>query len=148
MWCAGARADRGVVEIDPGIVDLRLVRGDGGLKLADLRLLGVDALPAGEIAPRKIEIAGEIGARIDELRLDTLLVRLHLAQHRLEGARIDQCQHVASLDVLPFLEVDLDELAIDLRFHRRRVEGDDRAEADWESTWASLTFERHAAPAR
>ena len=28
------------------------------------------------------------------------------------------------------------------------VPSDDRAEADWESTWASLTFERHAAPAR
>ncbi len=122
-------ADRRVVEIDPGIVDLRLVGGDRRLELTDLRLLGVDALPAGEVAPREVEIAAEIGPRIGELRLVALLVRLHLAQRRLEGTRIDQRQHVAGLDVLTLLEIDLDELAVDLRLHRRRVEGDDRAEA-------------------
>ena len=51
----------------------------------------------------------------------------------LEGGGVDLRQHVAALDVLAFVERDLDELAFDLRAHRDGVErphGADAVEID------------------
>ena len=67
--------------------------------------------------------------RVDELRLGEIAGGGHLVDLRLIGTRIDLCQQVALVHVLPFDEVDADDLSLDLAGDQHRVVGDNRADA-------------------
>ncbi len=121
-------ADIGKAEIEPGILDLRLIGLDRGLQLLHQRLLLVIGLP--RLGPGREELApaGEIGLRADELRLVLLLRRHRLVERGLERAGIDLDQRRAGLDVLAFGKGDLDDLAVDPALDRDHVERLDRAD--------------------
>ena len=74
-------------------------------------------------------IAGQVDALVGELRLVLRLLGDGLVVGRLVERRIDLAEHVALLDVLAFGEIHRDQLAVDLRAHRHRVERTDRADA-------------------
>ena len=78
-------------------------------------------------------VALEIDPGVGQQRLVLRLLGDGLVELRLVGGRVDARQHVALLDVLAFLEVDAEQLAVDLRAHGDGVErlgGADRVEID------------------
>ena len=66
--------------------------------------------------------------RIVELRFVERLLGDRLVELRLVGDGIDLRQDIAALDVLAFLEIDGEDLAVDLRAHGDRVAGLGRAD--------------------
>ena len=86
------------------------------------------ALAGGELL-----VADKIVLGVGELRLVLRLLGDGLVELGLVGGRIDAREHVALLDVLAFLEIDRDQLAVDLRAHGHGVErfdGADRLQID------------------
>ena len=78
-------------------------------------------------------VAIEIDLGIGELRFVLRLLGDRLVELRLIDDGIDARQHVALLDVLAFLEVDAEQLAVDLRTHGHgveRLDGADGVEID------------------
>ena len=107
---------------------LALVDHQGSLILADQRLLGVELLAGDRILGDQLAVALEVGLGVLEQRLVLLLLADRLLQGDVVGPRIDQGQNVALLHHLAFLEVDLEELAGDLRLDVDRVQRRDRSE--------------------
>ena len=96
---------------------------------SDQRLLLVIALPGLEPGAEELGIAVEIELGAGELGLVLLLGRLRLFERRLVGPRIDLEQRIAFLDLLAFLEIDLDDLAVDPGLDGDHVVGLNRADA-------------------
>jgi len=126
---ADRRADRRVVELDLGGVDLRRVGGDRRLELRHLRQLRVDALPARILALAEILEAREVELGIGEQRLVLRLLGDRLIELRLVDHRIDLAENIALFDVLPFGEVDRDQFAVDLRANQNIVQRTNRTDA-------------------
>ena len=98
-------------------------------QLRHLRLLRVQQLRRGKALLLQRRVAVEIGLGVGELGLVAIAVRGELFDLRLIGTRIDLRQQVAGMHVLPFGEVDADDLALDLAAHDDGVVGDHRADA-------------------
>ena len=58
----------------------------------------------------ELGVALEVALGVGELRLVERLLGLRLVELGLVGGGIDQRQHVAALDLLPFLELDAEDL--------------------------------------
>jgi ribosome biogenesis GTPase len=76
--------DRCVVELHPGIVDLRLIGFDGGFKLVDRGRLGIEGLSAGVLARNQFGGPRQIGAGVCQHRLIFFEIGFGLPQRRLE----------------------------------------------------------------
>ena len=74
-----------------------------------------------------MRVAFEIALGVGELRLVQRLLGDRLVELRLIGGRIDLGEQVAFLDVLAFLEIDAEDVAIDLRPNGDSVPGLRRA---------------------
>jgi hypothetical protein len=115
------RPDRGVVELNLGAFDRRLITFDGRLELAHQRILCVHALLGRKVAelgdPFQIEFC------ILELRLILGDGRLGLVERRLKRTRVDLGEDIARLDVLAFGKRDLVELPVHAGLDHDRVEG-------------------------
>ena len=155
------RPDLGVAELEAGVLHGRLVRLDDGAGRVDGRAGRLDRrrqallvrahlivllarheaalgqalvavlLDAGVLVLRRIP--HEVGLCLRDLGLVLGELGLRLLELRLEGARVDREQEIADLDLLPFGEVDPQQLAADQRQHGdRRVCLDiaDRPELD------------------
>ena len=88
------------------------------LQRVDRGLLLVVALARLEARADQLAVALEIELGAGELRLVALLGGVRLVERRLERPRIDLEQQIARLDVLAFLEGDLDDLAVDAGLDR------------------------------
>ena len=83
--------------------------------------------------PPSLAVALEIAPGVGELHLVERLLGDGLVELGLVGGGIDLGQHVAALDVLPFLEIDAEDAAVDLRPHGHdvaRLGGADAVEID------------------
>ena len=103
--------DIGEFEVEPGIVDRRLVGLDRTLVLAHQRHGVVQGLLGDAVLGIQPAIALEVDLGVLQLRLVLQQGALGLEQGVLVGPRIDLRQQVAGLDHLPFLEVDLDQFS-------------------------------------
>ena len=116
---AGAAGDRrddlGVAQHGHCVVDRRLIALHLRFELRDQRLLRIGLLLRAGVHRGEARVAFQIDARIGERRLVLRLLGDGLVVLRLIGARIDLGEHEALLDVLAFLEGDLDDLPADLR---------------------------------
>ncbi len=124
----GGVAEHGLGVFDRGLVGLHL-RGI----LGDQRPLGIGLLAVDGVGGRQSFIAIEIDLGVGEYRFVLRLLGHRLIELRLIGGGIDARQHVALLDVLAFLEVDAEQLAVDLRAHGHgveRLDGADGVEID------------------
>ena len=83
------RADVGKAEINPGILDLRLVGLDPGLQLRHQRLLLVIGLARFDALRHQLSPAHQVLLGARQLRLVLLLGRVGLVDRRLERPRID-----------------------------------------------------------
>ena len=139
---AGAAGDRrndlGVVEDRLGVVDLRLIELHLGFLLRHRHFLGVELLARDRVAGHELRVAFEIEPRVGERRFVQRLLRHRLIVGGLIGGGVDLRQHIAALDLLAFGVVDAEQLAVDLRPHRHRVQGSDGADA--------VEIDRHVGP--
>ena len=108
--------------------------------LENCAALVVDRLRAHEIVPAELRHAVEDQLGVGEIGVVLVSPRLGLIERRLEGARVDDGEKVAFLDVLALLEQHLLQLAIDTGADGDRVERLDRAEI--------VQMDRHVAPHR
>ena len=123
---AGAPRDRGN-DLGPGqigalIIDSGLVRFHLGFELRDQRLLGVRLLLRAGIGLGQVDVADQIYSGIGERRFILRFFGDRLVILGLIDRRVDLRQHEALLDVLSFLEKDIDQLSVDLRADRDGVE--------------------------
>ena len=119
------RADGGIVEIEPGELDLGLAGADGGGKGADLRP-GIIHLGLWRIALRRQILQPlHIGHRLGMARAVAGEDGLRFLQLRLQRPRIEPEQHVALVDGLPFPDQRREQLAL-----YPRLDGDGRAGLD------------------
>ena len=107
----------------------RLVGRNRALERIDFRLLLVAQLDRLDALAGHLDVAVEVQFGADQLRLVARLGRGGFVERGLEGPRIDLEQRVAGLDVLAFLEGDLDDLAVDARLDDGHVVGLHRADA-------------------
>ena len=112
----------GVGEDGPRIVDGGLVELELGFELGDHRFLRVELLFVDSIGDSQPGVTLEIKAGICELCFVLRLLRDGLVVCSLVGDRVDLGQHVPLVDVLPFPERNLDELAVHLGAYRDRIE--------------------------
>ncbi len=119
--------DRGVTEDGARVFNRGLVGLDLRFLLFDQRLLRVDLL-LGNGKCADLAEALEITLGIVEQRFVQCLLGDRLVELGLVGGGIDLRQDVPALDVLPFLEIDREYLAVDLRAHRDGVAGFGRAD--------------------
>src|ERR1051325_3687708 len=130
---ADRRGDAGIGKLQPRVVDHRLVRAHRALVLAHQRGLGVDLLLGDRVLLEQRLVALEVDARVREQRLVLDELALGLVELNLEGPGIDLREHLPLFYILPFGEVDADELAVhaaadDDRAHRHH--GAQAAEID------------------
>src|SRR5215472_13990710 len=123
------RTDIAIAEIELGRVDLCLIALYGGLQLRYQRPLVVIALSRLITGPDELLIALQLELSPCQLRLVLLFGCLRLLQLRLIGTGIDLEQRVPGTDLLAFLEIDLDDLAVDPALDGDRVVRLDRADA-------------------
>ena len=109
--------------------DRRLVGLDCRLQLRHLRGLRLDQLRGGPALIAQGRIALEVGLCVRELGLVAAAIGVRLIELRLIRTRIDHGEQVAGLYGLPFGEIDLRDLPLDLAAHDHGVVGDDRADA-------------------
>ncbi len=127
------RDDLGVAQCRLRVVDRRLVGLQLRFVLRHQRALGVRLLRRTGLGGGKLLIANEVEARIGEQRLILRLLGHRLIEGRLVECGVDFGQHITGLDVLPFLEVDRQQLAVDLSADRHGVHclhGADAVEID------------------
>ena len=118
---ADRRGDRRIAELRLSVLDPGLVGGDGRVQGIDLGLLLIDRLlGAGALLNQVLE-AREVLRVGHELRLVLRLLGLGLIEYRLERPGIDDRQHVARLDALPFGEIHALQLAVNLAVDRHCV---------------------------
>ena len=122
-------ADCRVVQLNLGGVDRRRIRGERGGQLGDKRGLGVELLLGGVILLREGRVSGEIELSVAEIGFVLRLLCGRLFERGLKRPRIDLSQQITLADHLAFLEADLDDLAVDTRARRNRIESLDLSEA-------------------
>ncbi len=110
---AERRGDPAVRELELDVVDLAAVGLDDAFVLVNQLALGVELLRGNGVLGDQGPVPLEIHAGVAEQRLVTRELALRLRQLHLERPRIDLGQEVAGVDVLPFLERHLDQLAVD-----------------------------------
>src|SRR5439155_3970185 len=113
-------------------IDIRLVRLQGPVQLADQSPLGVHSLLSCKLA--KLHSPLEIEPRVGQLRFVLRLDALDLAELGLVGARVDLGQQIADLNLLTFREFDLLEETVDPRPHSDSIEsfyGSNAVDTDW-----------------
>src|SRR5690349_2360246 len=93
---------------------------------------------------RELLVAYKVDSRARKQSLIAVELSLHLRDGGLERTRIDLRQQVALLDGLPFLELDADQLAADLRLDGHRRKGRDRAESVDRDVDIALLYRRNA----
>ena len=123
------RDDFGVAENCLRVVDRRLIEPHLRIELIDRRALRVALLGRRRIGRGKARVALQIEFRIREQRRVLRSFRDGLIVLRLIRRRIDFGEDIALRHVLPFLEPDLQQLAVDLRKHRDGVQRFRRADA-------------------
>ena len=96
--------------------------------LAHLRGLGIDLLARGEVAAHERLRARQVALGVLQLHLIGGFLGLGLGQDGGVGARVDQRQRVAALDVLALGEEHLLQRAVDARAHHHRLERLHRAD--------------------
>src|SRR3984893_17992652 len=74
------------------------------------------------ILRQEAHVAVKVHARAGELRLILRELPLGLVERRLEGARVDLCEHVPGLHPLAFVERDLQQQSVDPAVDGRGVE--------------------------
>ena len=119
----------GVSELEFGVVDLSLIRGNRSIELPDQCGLGVKLLLGNHAFLEEKFEPFEIYFGVSALGLILGKLPQGLFQLDLEGAGVNLREKIAFVDELTFLEGDTDELAIDAAAHGDGVEGGDRAEA-------------------
>ena len=137
------RADVGVDEIEPGGMHDRLVGGDLALEGIDARLLLVANLDGLVALGRGLEIALEVEQGALQPGLVLGAIGRCLVEHCLEGPRIDLEEPIAFLDVLSFLEGDLDDRAVDTGLDHGGVERLDGADAAHIDRHVAFLCDRH-----
>src|SRR6266436_2888940 len=126
---ADRRSDAGIGELELGVVNLALIRGNGPINLANQcalsieLLLGDDALFEEKLVPLKIDL------RVFALGLVFSELPKRLLKLDLEGTRIDLREKISLVNELAFLEGNADQLAVNAAAHGDGVEGSDGAEA-------------------
>ena len=115
------RGQAGVAELDLGRFDQRLVGLDRRSAAAPPAPVWVST-SCGVAQPLLAElgVATEIGLGVCKLGLIAIARGGHLIDLRLIGPRIDLCEQIARMHGLPFGEVDLGDLSLDLAAHERR----------------------------
>jgi hypothetical protein len=136
---ANAPTDRcgnvGISELEFGVVDLRLIRRNRSIKLADQRGLRVELLLRNDAFLEKKLESLEIHFGVPALGLIFGELPLGLFKLDLEGTGVDLREKIPSVDELTFLERDTDKLAINTAADGYGVESGDRTEAvkiDWQ----------------
>ena len=122
------RNDVGIIDVELGRVDHRLVGRHRRLVLRDEEGLVVDLLMRDRVLLAQGDIAREVGLRLPVEGRVLGELTLRLREHRLERARIDLGEKIAFLDELAFREADLHQLARDLGLDRNGRQRGDRAE--------------------
>ena len=120
--------DAGVGELQPGVVDLGLIGGDGALALGDERLLDVELLLRDEVLRVEISDTLEIAAGAFEAGDVLAELSFGLGEADAVGCGIDFGEHGALFDALTFFEGDAEELAVDLGFDGDGIERGDAAD--------------------
>ena len=123
------RGHTGVAQLQLGGIDLRLVGRHRAFILAHQRGLGVDLLVGDRVLRLQILVALQVELGVLEQRLIALQRPLHLIQRRLKTARIDLGQQLPCLDLVAFLEMQLDQLARHLGAHHGSGAGIHRADS-------------------
>ena len=122
------RAQFGEFEVERGLANRRLLRGDRGFGDA----LGLGALVEGllgdGLVAHELRGAREIGLGKGEVGPRLRQVGLGLVERGLERALVDREQEVALLDDLAVGEMDAVEIAGHARAHLDRVDGDEAAD--------------------
>ena len=121
----------------------RLVGGDLALEGIDARLLLVANLDGLVALGRGLEVALEVELGALQLRLVLDAIGRRLVEHRLEGPRVDLEQRIALLDVLSFLEGDLDDRAVDTSLDHGGIERLNGADAAYIDGHIALLRGRH-----
>src|SRR6266513_1402713 len=126
---ADRRSDAGIGELELGVVNLALIRGNGPINLANQcalsveLLLGDDPLFEEKLVPLKIDL------RVFALGLVFSELPQRLLKLDLEGTRIDLREKIALVNELAFLEGNADQLAVNSAADGDGVEGRDGAKA-------------------
>ena len=114
------RRDLGIAQLQLGRIDLTLVCRHRALQLAHQRFLGIDLLACDGILLEQLAVTLQVQLRILELSLIPGQRTLHLGQRSRKAARVDLGQQLACLDLIAFLEMQLEQLARDLGAHHGR----------------------------
>ena len=109
------RPDARIIEIGLRGFDHGGIGIKRGFELIHSTLLAIDVLLAFDVFEHQALEALEVFLGADQERLVLSLLCSRLVKRRLEEPRIDLCQQIALLDVLPFRKKHLLQLAIDLR---------------------------------
>ena len=118
-----------VDQLQLGVVDRGRVLLDRRLVLRDQRGLRIQLLFGHRVGLEQLLVALEVDLRVVEQRLVLRQRGLRRLELHLVRPRIDLGQHLARLDEVAFLKVDLHQLAVDARLDRHRVERGHVAEA-------------------
>ena len=116
------RNDRGIAQLRPRGIDLRLILTDLRLLLRHRGLRGVGLLLGRVIGRHEFLIAREIEPRVGQGCLIQRLFRDRVVERGLVDPGIDARQHVAGVDVLAFFERDRDQRSVDHGLYRHRLE--------------------------
>src|SRR5579872_538984 len=114
---AQRRGDSAVGELQFLIVDLRLIRAYGSLKLPDGRVLRIHLLLGDYAFLAQLVVTRVVDSGIVELRLVASQLSLHLLECHLEGPGIDFRKEIAFPNKLAFRKINLLELSIDSALH-------------------------------
>ncbi len=123
------RDDAGVGEHRLGVLDRALIRLHLRLELSDQRLLGVVLLAARRVRRGQLGVAVEIDARVAEQGFVHRPLGDRLVELGAIDGGVDVGEDEALLDVLAFLEIHRDQLAVDLGAHGHDVERAARPDA-------------------
>ena len=117
------------------------------LILRDQRDLGVERLARHGVLRREALVAGEVDLRALQQRLVARQIAVGLRQRGFVGPRVDLGDQIAFLDLVAFLEIDLEQIAADLAADghgRERSNGAERIEIDSDVALADgLGHDRH-----
>ena len=119
--------DGAVIKLDLGAVDAGRVGLDGGLKLADQGLLGVNALLGYDVG--QLKVARQIKFGVRQHRLVLRLFGLGLIQGGLVRAGVYLGEQIVGTDILPLFESHFDQLPVHSRGDGDGVEGLNGAQA-------------------
>src|SRR6267142_6262800 len=126
---ADRRSDAGIGELELGVVNLALIRGNGPINLANQCALSIELLLGDDALFEEKLIALKIDLRVFALRLVFSELPQRLLELDLEGTRIDLREKISLVNELTLLEGNADQLAVNAAADSDGVEGGDGAEA-------------------